>query len=277
MTLNQLIQKTMDRTELVNKAKELLACGALSEEACDAIKADFPELSESEDERIRKEMINLIEWAKANKTPSSYYVEKYDSWIAYLEKHKEQKPAESDSIKGGDFISDGKRVFLVLANVEERNFGEAGSSYCESLILGVDGVVYCDGDDFKKYNRANSDERAKFIHNLKCGVIKEQKPAEWSEEDEEMRQRVIDTLKTVLSIRDEDDPIFAGSKMIRWIKNLHPQYKLIGEDRIRSVLPPHWKPSEEQIAALNCVLELNNPDEPIYRDILTLRNDFKKL
>ena len=44
----------------------------------------FPELKESEDERIRKEIIAFI---KKN-------VEFNDAWIAYLEKKKERKPAE---------------------------------------------------------------------------------------------------------------------------------------------------------------------------------------
>ena len=93
--------------------------------------------------------------------------------------------AESDAIKGGDFISDGKRVFLVLANVKERNLGETGSTFCEGHILGVDGVVYCDGDNFKKFKRATSDERAKFIHDLKVGVELKEQPADWSEEEKE--------------------------------------------------------------------------------------------
>ena len=110
-----------------------------------------------------------------------------EQWLKNLPErfNLQQKPAESDAIKGGDFISDGKRVFLVLANVKERNLGETDSTFCESHILGVDGVVYCDGDNFKKFKRATSDERAKFIHDLKVGVELKEQPAEWSEDWEE--------------------------------------------------------------------------------------------
>ena len=47
----------------------------------------FPELKESEDERIRKEIINYILY-KA----SSISAEQEHAWISYLEKQKEQKP-----------------------------------------------------------------------------------------------------------------------------------------------------------------------------------------
>ena len=50
----------------------------------------FPELKESEDERIRKEIINYIKHIEAQTIPEK----QYDSWIAWLEKQCEQKPAD---------------------------------------------------------------------------------------------------------------------------------------------------------------------------------------
>ena len=46
----------------------------------------FPELRESDDERIRKEIISALKFANDGGV--------YDKHIAYLEKQKEQKPAE---------------------------------------------------------------------------------------------------------------------------------------------------------------------------------------
>lgn len=138
-----------------------------------------PEWSD-EDKKMLLSIINAFR----NETVSTIGQEQ---WLKNLPErfNLQQKPAESDAIKGGDFISDGKRVFLVLANVKERNLGETDSTFCESHILGVDGVVYCDGDNFKKFKRATSDERAKFIHDLKVGVELKEQPAEWSEDWEE--------------------------------------------------------------------------------------------
>lgn len=53
----------------------------------------FPELRESEDERIRKEIIDYLNSrvATAEETELLYF----KRWIAYLEKQKEQKPVLS--------------------------------------------------------------------------------------------------------------------------------------------------------------------------------------
>jgi hypothetical protein len=51
----------------------------------------FPELAGSEDERIRKEIIQFIK--KRDRSGCDY---DYDQWLAYLEKQGEQKPIEWD-------------------------------------------------------------------------------------------------------------------------------------------------------------------------------------
>lgn len=53
----------------------------------------FPELAESEDEKIRKEMIEILK-NEAHEFPSSVIANKSISWIAWLEKKGEQKSAE---------------------------------------------------------------------------------------------------------------------------------------------------------------------------------------
>ena len=56
---------------------------------------------------------------------------------------------------------------------------------------------------------------------------KEQKPAEWSEEDEEMLLSAIEYVQTYPAHRQS---------VVNWLKSFRPQ--------------PHWKPSEEQMEAL---------------------------
>lgn len=55
----------------------------------------FPELAESGDERIKKEMIEILR-KEAQDYPSSVIAEKSNSWIAWLEKQGEQRPAWSE-------------------------------------------------------------------------------------------------------------------------------------------------------------------------------------
>lgn len=72
----------MERTEaieVIRKSWPVNRNGLLS----DAIKTLIPEFRESEDERIRKEIYNFLIDMECKK-----------EWIAYLEKQKEQKPAE---------------------------------------------------------------------------------------------------------------------------------------------------------------------------------------
>lgn len=65
---------------------------ALANVVCEEI---FPEIRESEDEMIRKEMISIF-----SKFEESYtlYGDKYDykKWVAWLEKQGDQKPTWSD-------------------------------------------------------------------------------------------------------------------------------------------------------------------------------------
>ena len=53
----------------------------------------FPELAESEDERIRKEIIEQINLLKSA-TLSDLKDKQFNSWLAWLEKQGEQKPAD---------------------------------------------------------------------------------------------------------------------------------------------------------------------------------------
>ena len=65
----------------------------------------FPELKESEDERIRRALIDCLQYMKVNYCiPSRYTSKQYDTWIAWLEKQGKQKSAwsEEDEVGLGD-------------------------------------------------------------------------------------------------------------------------------------------------------------------------------
>lgn len=199
--------------EKLKLAKEALESGSYDKETIEYI---FPELAESEDERIRKWIVKELE--------SKYVVDnkvnnlEADKALAWLEKQGEyketlcdkcrreqpshscqditelgrcalehqskQKPTDKvePKFKAGDFIANGRRVLLVLANKEERNLGETYSTYCEGLVLDVYGNVLVDDKDFSGFRLATDIERANFVHDLKVGTKINYKPA-WSEED----------------------------------------------------------------------------------------------
>ena len=84
----------MDRKEAIEVIKKNYPhVGISGSEFESALRELVPELKESEDERIRKE---IIDWMKGGTTYD--WQENKEKWIAYLEKQKEQKPAEKISV-----------------------------------------------------------------------------------------------------------------------------------------------------------------------------------
>ena len=99
---------------------------------------------------------------------------------------------------------------------------------------------------------------------------KEQKPAEWGEEDEKVLNSTIYWLAYLLTSRRAEDISTTDcsssvKKTLDKLKSLRPQ--------------PHWRPNKIQIEALeHCVAyygdKFNSPDENILRGLLT---DLKQL
>ena len=92
-----------------------------------------------------------------------------------------------------------------------------------------------------------------------------EQPAEWSEEDEEIRGSIISRLETLILYESSSLVKAYVEKEIKWLKSLRPQ--------------PHWKPSEEQMIALKkaiCYLaEYGASDDGLVLD--TLYDELKKL
>lgn len=79
---------------------------------CENLSTIFPELRESEDERIRKEIVQFLQ------LPHPQFVGKrnYEEWIAWLEKQSEQKPVDKiePKFKIDDWITNGKYTWKVI-------------------------------------------------------------------------------------------------------------------------------------------------------------------
>ena len=189
----------------------------------------FPELKESEDELIRKRLINLIKELAANKEAihtGGYFVDGQDKkYISYLEKQKERGPLSKDEE-------------YTLARIIEYLEDNDCPSKWEDLLHDVYSLPY----------------------------QKEQKPAEWSEEDSIMIERIVETIQDYAMKTWQIDEETYGTKeplisYIRFLRSLCPQ--------------PHWKPSEEQ---MNALFDILCPADSVDRDTLgTLYDDLKKL
>ena len=235
----------------------------------------FPELKESEDEKIRKEIIQSIQ--------DNMCVIHKDKCIAWLEKQGEQKPADKNEpkFKVGDIIKYiGEREEFSKENHTIKKILDdcyltiddmyipfrfencyilvnQNSSWSEEDEANMDAVWRACGQVYGvKYQSILGD----WLKSLKDRVQPQPKQ-EWSEEDDEMLNLITARLHSHPNIDLEE-----YSKEYDWLnyrlKYLRPQ--------------SHWKPSDEQMDALKSSTYCQNKQMSkvlfgLYQDLLKLR------
>lgn len=142
----------MDRKEQIEQARRLIATG-ISEDLVAVLHQQFPELKESEDERIRKWLIEEIKATHDYDSPTSRKC--VDDALAYLERMKEQKPAnatQTDANKN--------------ANAEWREEEEIKINFLKNLInYQVGDGDYCFGHNGK--DSVSKQEAIKMLLSLR--------------------------------------------------------------------------------------------------------------
>ena len=251
------------------------------------IPAIFPELKESEDERIRKAIVNhLLELSKSRVNIMTK--ETYENWIAWLEKQGEQKFEELPN--GEDYGIDS---LYHAARILEKTLGEVKGYQSDDGILehecAINEVVRLREYLSKmpaevkqtKENLIEYLQKQRDASNFGGDVVTfqtwidllsttlnrissvEQKTT-WSKEDERMRKSIIDDL-----IYYKGGPNSA-MKEIHWLKSLKERYT--------------WKPSDEQMDTLQHAIvyvEGCNSNfkgggsvlEKLYNDLMRLREE----
>jgi len=212
----------------------------------------FPELKESEDERVSKEIISAIkeDWPG------------HTDWIAWLERQGEQnkwKPSkdEMDALYGLAYITNQydeqkEEVITRLYQDLKREFFN-GSSY-ENMFPNTEDSVrrrstiqvleYAKSlDTYNQFGKADIDKNIAWLEK------QEQKPA-WSEEDGKNLE------KAIWYVEKGGKLIFAKTdKLVSWLKSLRPKSQ--------------WKPSERQKEALLwCVVHLGGADKQALGELL---------
>ena len=345
----------------------------------------FPELKESEDERIRKEMIKGISKTRPNSPFLNTNITR-EAAIAWLEKQGEQKPATDNAeqkFKVGDWIVGANNVFKIISLNDKLNcyiavtpsneevkipyqFDNGQGHMCSYHLWTIqdakDGdILTCESGwtcIFKALNDNNisfssycfMDKNGWFCetgsesHTLEKAFIKayngdiypatkeqcdllfqkmreagyewdtekkelkkiEQKPVEWSEEDERHLNSIIKR-----TIAYGDSSVYGLIKDdIDWLKSIkeriQPKVEWSEEDknrfnnliflvecsneneptkkgfinfinRLKFIRPQRqWKPSDEQVKQLGWIAK-QNKDNMIGKELVTLYNDLKKL
>ena len=192
-------EKAKAYDEAIERAKKLIDKGY------DVLMPEiFPELKESEDERIRKELIKKVRFYIDGDIPCGYDAKKA---LAWLEKQGEQSLANSaktckvePKFKVGDFIQ------------------YKGMGHERYTIKEVCGTTHYINSYGKRMDMPYTDANFELV---------EQKPAEWSEEDEEMLQAIIlDYKGEIEHLTDKDIDMLVKTvykKRIDWLKSLRLQ------------------------------------------------------
>jgi len=210
----------------------------------------FPELAESEDERIRKELIEYIKdhqssFISAPDCRDKYEEEennKYNSWIAWLEKQVEKtEPIE-------DFDTEFERqISHLIASAINREH-EYNKGYVKWAAQSL--IEYAKREIEKQVGQKKD--------RVGCEATKE-----WGEDDDSRLKEVLYYIeyinRTNATFQQRD-----LTHLISWLKSLRPQSQ--------------WKPSDDEMEALAGALSLaNNCGEESAFDLRTLYEQLKKL
>ena len=221
----------------------------------------FPELKESEDERIRKE---LLEHCKNQAEPYIQTGNEYpqiQSWITWLEKQGEKDILEDAILDGNEdgliaetiryknekqgeqkpaWSEEEERYICQLESMVKERWALAEKAQDEEVIKNMSNLAF-----FLKTlnpNKKPADEEMKTLLRTeyekgRADAIAEMQ-MEWSEEDE----KILEIITSVLQVNFESTERFSGYEeymnvdLINWLKSLRPQN--------------HWKPSDEQMKIL---------------------------
>jgi hypothetical protein len=207
--------------------------------------ADEIFLKDSEDEKIRKEILSFLKEGKPYHCPNSA---KRQKWSVWLEKQGEQNPAWNEEDED-NFIHLLDEI-VCLGN----NRNSANRLYYDRLIKFIEELKnraqpkekWCDKDErmldrliayFEKQVALTDDDNpryANWLKSLKDRVLP-QPQQKWSEEDDTFFKAIIRDIENTQYISED-----AKKDRINWLKSLRPQKQ--------------WKPSDEQIIELHRVI-----------------------
>ena len=239
----------------------------------EALETLIPELRESEDERIRKGIIEIIKAVSGPDCDVYLDEKKQEKYIAWLEKQKEDKEELVYRMNGlmQEYVKAGKD------DAEKDHRYKCYQLFWDALE---------DSEFFKQ--KEQKPEIEICPHSIKSKSYSMQKPAEWSEEDrnaigaasvivegvghqdlakklkslcpqpkqewseedKKMRNAIIVLLQNTSSVH----PVFSSWKLIDWLKSLRPSWKFSEEQ------PVEYPTSTEMIA------EWENNELPLLRD-----------
>lgn len=277
----------MERSEAI----EVLKKYQYDPEVREALECLHPELKESEDERIRKEISKFLKDIHNDSLENRRFIaDRYGdaipddmipTWLAWLEKIGDKafsverlfaeagiKPAYKDGNSWCVFI--GKNIQEGICG-----FGETPRDAYVNFLKKLWGKAFeqklaWSEKDEKMYT-ATTFALAGFMGNDKLDWLKSlksrvqpQPKSDWNNKDEISFNRL---MATCADERVRKSSVFSEKEikdLMDWLES------------IKSRVQPLWKPSDEQMAQLECVAR-QNKDNMLGKELMTLFNDLKNL
>lgn len=231
--------------KLVEAVKQLQKANPSDEGIQNWVNDNVPELRESEDERIRKSLINVF---ATHKDYEIFFGASVKDILAWLEKQGESKNIDSDDLGTLEIWEDAIR--------ENKEKWQLSDWFVEATLLLVKKVKRIEN------NKTNKDVEITTIPESRAIV---NKIKSWSEEDKKIRETLIGYFKNYKTQEEIGIKTFFGiptDDIIAWLEKQGQRPQIT------------WKPNEKLINALKWVLQnipYNTHKEEIYELLEQLR------
>ena len=191
-----------------------------------------------------------------------------DDSISYVDEQFHFFNIEDDAKKGDILRHNGCTfIFICIENDIVKGFEENLCNGTETCSLGKP----CEYNDYHPATKKQKEilfktmKESGYEWDAEKKELKEikKKPAEWSEEDERVRKRIVGILEGWMSTFKETSYAEDCKRGIEWLKSIKPQKQ--------------WKPSEEQMKVLISEVEAWTKGCPKQKVLESLYNDLKKL
>ena len=229
-----------------------------------ALETLHPELKESEDERIRKELTKHLKEGVEGYMPAGDSSD-YRRWLAWLEKQgkssdqihywteEEIEPIISDYLRGAEHYGGMIARLRCLKPKSLEKQGEQKPTIemkSAEESLGIDSDTYNEIVDECIY----SEQKTQRMISAEAKEAMYGKPTAWSEEDEVKINRIVACLEN-LNVADNDILL----KDVDWLKSL------------KGRIPPQPKWNEENMFKVQRICEYLNEAKKYYADITEVR------
>ena len=244
------------------------------------IEKAFPELCESENENIRKELYKYFRNLQLSSDREFSPSISIDEILSWLEKQgeqilansaktckDEQNPAWSEDdekfLNYAISLTDDAQIKNFLKSLKERVHPQPNQEWSEEDKKVLEAII----DVLINNTQSGSDGCVVYkayidwLKSLK-DIVQPQSKQEWSEEDSEWYMVVKESILERWKNTDNKDLIELRDEAVNWLKSLKLN---------------HWKPSGESMRNLAFAIENLTPNSMVRMQLESLYNDLKKL